>query len=185
MDREGSFPALQRRVSSTLGSQEDALRHLDVPSPDLVDSEVEEIAAQMELLQRLLQAGGEAASEAASVVARKMKRRVSQLHEKATLGEKEETAREIQKRIDRGEEIEKGMLEEAMYLGWVEFAEDDPEERVEYVGQMLSGVRYGLGSMRWRDGCRYDGEWSYDQVPSAPTSPPTPSAIMGATPGCI
>ena len=178
----GIFPALQRKASSSLGSQD----HLNVPAPDLVDSEVEEIAHQMELLQRLVLAGGEAAGEAATLVARKMKWRVSQLREQAILGEKEELTREIQKRIDLGEALEKSMLEEAMYLGWVEFADDDPEERVEYVGQMLSGVRYGLGSMRWRDGCRYDGEWSYDQVPSTPTSPPTRSALItGPTPGRI
>ncbi|KAJ1481376.1 hypothetical protein T484DRAFT_1807538 [Baffinella frigidus] len=169
----GSFPSLQRKVSSTLGSREDALHHLNLPTPEVLDTETERLSRDMELLQRLLAAGGEAASEAASLVARKMQRHVSQLHEKAVLGEKEEIAREIQRRIDEGEGLEEmeGMLEEAMYLGWVEFADDDPEERVEYVGQMLSGIRYGLGSMRWKDGTRYDGEWRYDQVLSNPPQP--------------
>ncbi|KAJ1488418.1 hypothetical protein T484DRAFT_1783295, partial [Baffinella frigidus] len=143
--------ALQRKVSSTPGSREDALHHRNLPSGDVVDSEVERLTRDMELLQRLLQTGGEAASEAASVVARTLQGHVSL------------TQRHVS-RMDEGEELDEmeGMLEEAMYLVWVEFAEDDPEERVEYVGQMLSGIRYGLGSMRWKDGTRYDGEWRCD-----------------------
>jgi len=43
--------------------------------------------------------------------------------------------------------------------GWVEFAEGDPHNRDEFVGELKKDSEHGLGVMSWVDGVKYRGEF--------------------------
>jgi hypothetical protein len=42
---------------------------------------------------------------------------------------------------------------------WISFADDDPEERFDYCGEMVSSDRHGFGVLTWRDGSSYSGQF--------------------------
>ena len=43
--------------------------------------------------------------------------------------------------------------------GKLSFDRDDPNERLEYVGDLCNGLPWGNGSMTWTYGASYQGEW--------------------------
>jgi len=37
-------------------------------------------------------------------------------------------------------------------------------DNAEYTGEMICGIRHGVGTQIWEDGARYEGEWKYDRA---------------------
>ena len=42
---------------------------------------------------------------------------------------------------------------------WISFADDDPEDRFDYCGEMVSSDRHGFGVLTWKDGSSYSGQF--------------------------
>lgn len=80
------------------------------------------------------------------------------------------TAELLEQQHQAQEEAEKRRIEEEKArkpkrkaalttTAWISFADDDPEERFDYCGEMISSDRHGVGVMTWRDGSSYTGQF--------------------------
>jgi hypothetical protein len=46
----------------------------------------------------------------------------------------------------------------------IDYPEDEKRLRLKYTGEVSNGMIHGQGTLLWRDGSRYDGEFRNDKL---------------------
>jgi hypothetical protein len=67
-------------------------------------------------------------------------------------------------KFKNGEKYEGDFVND-MYEGFgvLTFAEDDPRGRMKYEGELKANYFWGNGTMVWKDGSQYEGQWEIDE----------------------